>query len=181
MRLWSPPSVKSLGLSTTPDIVFRLPSCVRACVIWSCAMLLSIGVMGISPQSTTLAQLWYGFTPARALNPRSECWRPDAWRIARGPKRAPGRYVTAVSKGAPTTAMSYGSVGSVRHLTWRRWAKVPIPPNAHCGIQHCSKADRMVGACGLGSDWTNLETPFCLELGKFLLCPFFVFVVMVAG
>ena len=30
----------------------------------------------------------------------------EAWRIARGPKRVPGRLLVAVSKGTPTTATS---------------------------------------------------------------------------
>lgn len=71
--------------------------------------------------------------PARALKPRKAVWRADAARIARGPKRAPERYDTAVSKGTPRMAMSKSDAlsveGMVRHLWCGRCANVLMPLN----------------------------------------------------
>jgi hypothetical protein len=75
---------------------------------------LSKGVMGISPQSTIEAHDVYGLRPARGLKPRKEVWREEPARMARGPKRAPGRYETAVSKGAPIMPMSKADSGWVK-------------------------------------------------------------------
>jgi hypothetical protein len=58
------------------------------------------GVHAMSPASTT----WWsanGNVPLCGLNGRR---RREAWRMADGPSRAPGRYVVPVSKGTPTTA-----------------------------------------------------------------------------
>ena len=69
----------------------RPPNSAKASVICSSATALSNGVAGMSPQSTMVAQSWYGLMPARWLKPRNDVWRPDACRMARGPKRAPMR------------------------------------------------------------------------------------------
>lgn len=58
VRLWSPPSVMSLGRGLSDETAVRLPSMASACVICSRAMLLSKGVTGTSPQSMILAQFW---------------------------------------------------------------------------------------------------------------------------
>jgi hypothetical protein len=68
---------------------------------------------------------------ARVLKPRKDVWRADAARMARGPKRAPGLYVTAVSKGTPRIAMSKMVSGLTRHLTCSRCAKELTPENGH--------------------------------------------------
>ena len=72
--------------------------------------------MFASPASTTVR------TSKGSIPSWSECTEPDvycAWRIARGPKRAPERCETASSNGAPTTATSTSrersSAGSVTH------------------------------------------------------------------
>jgi hypothetical protein len=52
-------------------------------------MALSNGVMGMSPQSMTLAQFWYGLTLARGLKARSDVCRDEACLMARGPNLAP--------------------------------------------------------------------------------------------
>ena len=77
------------GAGEDNDDDVRLRSSVYPAVIWVRAMALSNGVTGISPQSRILAQEVYGLNPARVLNPRKEVWRPEAARMARGPKRAP--------------------------------------------------------------------------------------------
>ena len=68
----------------------RLPSSIKASVICCSAAALSIGVMGISPQSIVLAHDLYGLMPAFGWKLRPGRWRADAVRIARGPRRAPG-------------------------------------------------------------------------------------------
>lgn len=50
---------------------------------------------------------------------RLAAWRREPWRIALGPKRAPGRYETAVSKGRPRMATSKSSEGVLRHWKLR--------------------------------------------------------------
>ncbi len=93
-RLWSPPNVISLGFGTSGETARRWPSSVKAAVICARATALSMGVMGMSPQSMILAQLWYGLMPARGLKPLKDVCLAEAWRIARGPKRAPGSSTT---------------------------------------------------------------------------------------
>jgi len=88
-RLWSPPRVMILGRCRTGETGVRLPSSVKASVIWATATALSTGTTGMSPQSRIVAQLLYGLTLARGLKPRKDVCRLEAWRIARGPKRAP--------------------------------------------------------------------------------------------
>ena len=61
------------------------------------------GTMFASPASTTVSSS-NGSTPSW-----SELIEPDVYwasRIARGPKRAPGRWLTASSNGAPMIATS---------------------------------------------------------------------------
>ena len=72
--------------------------------------------MFASPASTTV-RISNGSTPSW-----SEWIEPDVYcasRIARGPKRAPGRWLTASSNGAPTIATSAlraaSSAGSGTH------------------------------------------------------------------
>jgi hypothetical protein len=83
----------SLVLLTSDETGLRPPSSVRAVVICSRATALSTGMTGMSPQSRIEAQLWYGLMLARALNPLNDVWREAAWRMARGPKRAPESVV----------------------------------------------------------------------------------------
>ena len=72
------------------------------------------GMMFASPASTTV-RISNGSTPSCSewIDPVLYC----ASRMARGPKRAPGRWLTASSKGAPTIATSTqrrrSSAGSV--------------------------------------------------------------------
>ena len=93
---WSPPSVSSLGRgqfgwpSLATNAGRREPSSRNAADIWARARALSKGVMGMSPQSRIFRGVVYGFRPRRGLKPRMEVCREEAWRIARGPKRAPG-------------------------------------------------------------------------------------------
>ena len=42
-------------------------------------------------------------------------------------------------------AISYGTLGVVRHGVWGRWAKVDIPVNAHCEIWVVRGEDDRVG------------------------------------
>lgn len=56
-----------------------------------------------------VAQLAYGLMPARGLKPRKEVWRLEAWRMARGPKRAP--------------CGGGGERVSLRFEVWRGWVK----------------------------------------------------------
>jgi hypothetical protein len=63
----------------------------KALVICVNATALSIGVTGISPQSSTFAQLEYGLILALGLKPLKEVCLADAALMAFGPKRAPGR------------------------------------------------------------------------------------------
>ena len=55
-----------------------LPSSVKAAVIWETARALSMGEMGMSPQSTILAQLVWGLRFARRLKPMKLDWRLEA-------------------------------------------------------------------------------------------------------
>ncbi len=72
--------------------------------------------MFASPASTTW-RISNGSTPSwrELIEPEVYC----ASRIARGPKRAPGRWLTASSNGAPTiatsTALAWRSATSVTH------------------------------------------------------------------
>lgn len=52
--------------------------------------------------------------------------------MERGPMRAPGRKLTAVSKGTPMMPMSKVSWGCVRQRTCGKWPKVEMPEKAHC-------------------------------------------------
>lgn len=79
----------SFGLASRGDTVARLPSSVKASVIWRSATALSTGTTGMSPQSRMVAQFWYGLMLARGLKPRKVVWRDEAWRMARGPNLAP--------------------------------------------------------------------------------------------
>jgi hypothetical protein len=137
--LWSPPSVSNLGFfkyCTPLSVLFSVeglfPSSRNASLICFRANVLSNGVIGMSPQSTIFAHDVYGFRFARGLKPRKDVWREEPARMARGPKRAPGRYETAVSKGAPRMAMSYVVSGWVKQRVCGRCAKVEIPEKPHC-------------------------------------------------
>ena len=77
------------GVLRRDEAAARLPSSVKACVNCPRATALSKGTMGMSPQSMISAQLEYGLMLARGLKPRKDVCRLDAWRMARGPKRAP--------------------------------------------------------------------------------------------
>ena len=57
---------------------------------------MSKGVTGMSPQSRIVYGEVYGFRPRRGLKPRKEVWRAEAALIARGPKRAPGRFTLSL-------------------------------------------------------------------------------------
>ncbi|KAH3670417.1 hypothetical protein OGAPHI_000932 [Ogataea philodendri] len=110
---WSPPRATSLGGPVPSTAFLRLSSSSsNACVIWSSASLLSIGDTGMSPQSSTLAQFWYGLMPA---------------------------LVVAVSNGTPMTPMSKSSSGLSRHLVWFRWANVWTPVKGHSSPHSWSK------------------------------------------
>src|SRR6266403_255131 len=54
-------------------------------------------------------------------------------RMPAGPKRAPGRYVTAVSKGIPSNAISNAGEASSRQRTYGRCEKASGPVNARSG------------------------------------------------
>ena len=78
--VWSPP--RNTGMRRT-----RGSSAATCRRISSTARRLSKGVQGRSPRSATRPTS-KGDTPCSGLYPRS---RRDAWRMALGPKRAPGR------------------------------------------------------------------------------------------
>src|SRR6267154_74212 len=54
-------------------------------------------------------------------------------RIPWGPKRAPGRYVSAVSKGIPSNAISKAGEASSRQRMYGRCEKASGPVNARSG------------------------------------------------
>ncbi len=90
---WSPPSTIGIApaASTWPTV--------RSIAAWVAAG--SAGRTGASPKSTTRSS-------AKPSMPASRCGPGGqlAARIARGPKRAPGRSETRSSVGAPTIATS---------------------------------------------------------------------------
>jgi hypothetical protein len=148
-------------LSVLFSVEGLFPSSRNASLICFRANVLSNGVIGMSPQSTIFAHDVYGFRFARELKPRKDVWREEPARIARGPKRAPGRYETAVSKGAPRMAMSYVVSGWVKQRVCGRCAKVDIPEKPHC-----SSLDRTQWREKWG---TYVYTPFPLQLIESLL------------
>ena len=81
--------------------------------------------MFASPASTTV-RISNGSTPSW-----SELIEPDVYcasRIARGPKRAPGRWLTASSNGAPMIATSTARAwSSARSVTQGRFMNVVGP------------------------------------------------------
>ena len=92
---WSPP--RTIGIAPLAATSATL----RLITAWARSM--AIGVTGASPASTTSSQSSGSMSSCSEL--RSPAWYV-ACRIARGPKRAPERWLTASSNGAPTIAMS---------------------------------------------------------------------------
>jgi hypothetical protein len=92
---WSPP--RTIGIAP----VAATSRTLRWMSAW--ARSIQAGTMFASPASTTVS------TSNGSLCSWSEWIEPDVYcasRIARGPKRAPGRWLTASSNGAPTIATS---------------------------------------------------------------------------
>ena len=120
---------------------------------------MSNGVHAMSPASTTC---WAakGWTSRTGVVRRSS---RDAWRTAIGPKRAPGRKVTPLSKGTPTTATSQRA--DLVEAGQAREGRGPGEARHLEGVHRALDLARPLGVV------TLLAHPSLLRVGRSVPCP----------